>query len=378
MLSFAQFMMFALFAATIALVVVAELVPHLPTKRAAALASIATVTAALGFLWRDPPRGGDWPTMSWTYTGKTAKPKQRTAYVRAGEDEAGDEAETRIVEEPGGAAISTGDSAAERLETAFVAAFRSIPPPGPAAGDTERDCGHCPELVTIPAGDAVVGADPGDAAATPAEHPRRTVKHWPGFLMSRAEVSAAEYAAFVRATGRAKADCDGAGVATGIAATGGAATCVTAADAVAYAGWLTRTTGKTYRLPSESEWEYVARAGEAVGSGAGLRTGLVPASTAAADGPGGEHRHPWSVVGLGGGVAEITADCWTADLSRLPSNGGAVEQHGSCPSRVLRDGAEGELSLWRRPSARRPLAAGVASPGIGFRVVREAGRIAKR
>ena len=206
MLSFAQFMMFALFAATFVLVVVAELVPHLPTRRAAALASIATVSAALGLLWRDPPRGGDWPTMSWTYAGKAAKPNQRTAYVRAGEDQTEDEAETRIVEEPGGSAISTGDSAAERLETAFVAAFRSIPPPGPAAGDTVRDCGHCPELVIIPAGDGVVGADPGDAAATPAEHPRRTVKHWPGFLMSRAEVSAAEYAAFVRATGRGMPD----------------------------------------------------------------------------------------------------------------------------------------------------------------------------
>lgn len=361
MLSNVQLMMFILFGTTIALILVAEFSPYLRLKRASALASIASVMAAIFCLASDPPKGGEWQTMTWELTGKPARKAQRTAYVRTGDDDADEEGETRYVEERRSGAGVTGDTTAEKLDRLMVSAFKVPQKSGPGAGDRLRDCPECPEMVVVPAGSSQLGASDVDPEATAAERPARQVRIWPGFLMGTAEVTAAEYAIFARATNRAPSPCQLGASEGGVAA----ATCVTYADARAYAYWLRRMTGKNYRLPSAAEWEYAARAADDASVATAARTGHQTAADVTF-----ARAHPWGFTGLGGGVAEITADCWQADLSRVAPTGEAFEPEAGCATRVVKDGAAADGPRWQRASARRPLAVEVASPGVGFRVVR--------
>lgn len=373
MLSTLQHLMFIMFVLTIVLVLLAEFGTDIRFKRAMALASIATVSTAIVALVRDPPKAGDWPTMTWELQGKPAKKKQtRTAYVSTADDDGPDDV-NQVVEEKK-TRFAEGDTASERLEHMFVMAFTSPRDLGPSAGDKVRDCEACPELLLVPAGVSRVGGDAGDGLTMRAELPQTVVRIWPGFMLSRSEVTEAEYGAFTRATGRAIRTCPAADDTAGSAL----ASCVNQDDALAYVAWLRLVTGKTYRLPSASEWEYAARAEQAGWAEQAGAPGLsssgqpivsrpvvsrVAISAVVAD-------HPWGLHGLGGGLAERTADCWDDDLSRLPSNGEAFVPHDRCGRNVLKDGAASELPIWARPSARRPIDTRAASARVGFRVVR--------
>ncbi len=359
-----QLLMVGMFVLTFVLVLLAELGTNIRFKRAMALASIATVTAAIAALVRDPPKAGEWPTMTWELQGKPAKKKQtRTAYVRTGDEDQQDEVDYVVEEKK--TRFAEEDTASERLERMFVTAFKAPRDLGPSAGDKLRDCEACPELVLVPAGTSRVGADNGDGAATRAEFPQTVVRIWPGFMMGRAEVSAAEYRAFTNATGRKIRRCDSGGDMALVTA----ATCVSHDDALAYVAWLRRVTGKSYRLPSAAEWEYAARAEQAGEAGVATfgseRARLSRVGLAVSD-----NDHPWGLQGLGGGVAELTADCWDDDLRRMPPNGEAFAPGARCDRHVLKDGAGMEAPQWRRPSARRPIAHASAVPNAGFRVVR--------
>ncbi len=356
-----QLMMFILLGATFALILVAELSSFLPLKRASALASIASVMAAIFCLASDPPKGGEWRPLTWELTGKKANKAPRTAYVRTVDDDADDDGETRYVEDPRASAGVTGDTTAEKFDRFMASAFKVPQQSGPGASDRLRDCPECPEMILVPAGSSQLGASDVDPEATAAERPARQVRIWPGFLMGTAEVTAAEYAIFARATNRAPSPCQLGASEGGVAA----ATCVTYADARAYAYWLRRMTGKNYRLPSAAEWEYAARAADDASVATAARTGHQTAADVTF-----ARAHPWGFTGLGGGVAEITADCWQADLSRVAPTGEAFEPEAGCATRVVKDGAAADGPRWQRASARRPLAVEVASPGVGFRVVR--------
>jgi formylglycine-generating enzyme required for sulfatase activity len=145
---------------------------------------------------------------------------------------------------------------------------------------TIKDCEDCPEMVVVPAGSFVMGSDgpapdgtPADIAAS--QRPAHTVTIAKPFAVSRTEITRAQYEAFVRATNRSDAErCfvwneiagkweNTPGVtwrAPGFAQRPDEpAVCVSWTDAVDYASWLTQTTGQTYRLLSESEWEYAAQ-----------------------------------------------------------------------------------------------------------------------
>ncbi len=146
-----------------------------------------------------------------------------------------------------------------------------------------KDCPQCPDMVSIPLGSFVMGAASGEEERekVPQEmlghaSPQRAVTISDRFSLGRYEVTRGQYAAFVAATGRANGStCDGLGTDGKWANQPGRSwlnpgfpqtdsdpvVCVSWHDATAYVEWLSRTTGKTYRLPSEAEWEYAARAG---------------------------------------------------------------------------------------------------------------------
>ena len=120
------------------------------------------------------------------------------------------------------------------------------------AGDVFRDCEECPELVVVPAGRFRMGCVSGRDCQDN-EQPVHEVQV-ASFALGVHEVTFEEYDRFVQATGhRRPNDHWGRG--------GQPVLNVSWEDAEAYVAWLSRETGESYRLPSESEWEYAARAG---------------------------------------------------------------------------------------------------------------------
>lgn len=143
------------------------------------------------------------------------------------------------------------------------------------------DCADCPPMVTVPAGETVLGSTPEETAReglaqsfARREQPQQTARV-PAFALGRAEVSRAQFAAFVAATGYApprgcyvfegvrwrldpERDWRDPGFAQG---EDEPAVCLSRTDGEAYAAWLSARTGQRYRLPTEAEWERAARAG---------------------------------------------------------------------------------------------------------------------
>ena len=231
------------------------------------------------------------------------------------------------------------------LATVRLAALRPSAPDPPAAdrqvpGTVFRDCATCPELVVVPAGrfrmGCVSGRDCHDS-----QQPVHEVE-LASFALGVYEVTFEEYDRFVQATGHRRPGDRGWG-------RGGRPVIdVSWEDAAAYVAWLSRETGESYRLPSESEWEYAARAGtttryswgQDIGrnlancDGCGSRWDAdrtAPAGSFAANG--------WGLHDMHGNVWEWVADCWHENYARAPRDGTAWTSGGNCGRRVLRGGS---------------------------------------
>lgn len=220
-----------------------------------------------------------------------------------------------------------------------------------------RDCAECPDMVVLEPGYFVMGAAAGDDEAGPAELPRRTIKVARPFAIGRTEVTHEQFMAFVRATGHAVAPCL-ADAALAPAPAKAPAECVSWRDALAYAAWLGEVTQRTYRLPTEAEWEWAARGGSRERYVSGPT--LDPRRT-----------NGFGLQNIHAGVAEIVVGCWAPNLRSIPGSASAPDRSGDCARQVLRDGADREGDVAKRLSARRPIHVDERRAGVGFRVLRE-------
>ena len=264
------------------------------------------------------------------------------------------------------------------LATNRLAALRTaasdppvVEPPERTPGDVFRDCPTCPELVVIPAGrfrrGCVSGRDCEDD-----ERPVHEVEV-ASFALGVYEVTFEEYDVFAEATGRDRPNDRGWGRG------GRPVIYVSWEDATAYAEWLSDETGARYRLPSESEWEYAARAGSTTRYSWGDDIGWSRANCRGCgsrwDGdetaPAGSFTaNAWGLHDMHGNVWEWVEDCSYANYARAPRDGSAWTTGGDCGRRVLRGGSWGNVPRSVRSADRGRNAAGVRSAIFGFRVAR--------
>ena len=271
----------------------------------------------------------------------------------------------------------------------------------PGSGKTTwfKDCPTCPEMVVVPTGTFTMGSTESEPGRLDREDQVQVTFSKP-LAVGRFAVTRGEFASFVADTGH-KTD-GGCHALTGTEwklqpdrswRSAGFAqddrhpvVCVNWDDAKAYAAWLSAKTGKTYRLMSESEREYVTRAGTPTPFwwGVSITSNQANFNGSAEPykigGTKGEYRqrtvpvdsfeaNPWGLYNVHGNVWEWTEDCWNGKNAGNPGNGSARTSR-DCSSRVLRGGSWSNVPQVLRAADRYYSLPVIRSPILGFRMAR--------
>jgi formylglycine-generating enzyme required for sulfatase activity len=237
------------------------------------------------------------------------------------------------------------------------------------SGETLRDCEECPEMVVIPAGEFDMGSND-----TIMEKPIHRVAIRRPIAIGRREITFAEWDQCV-AAGACKYRPDDRGWGRGDRPL----IDVSWDDAKLFLNWLSQKTGQRYRLPTEAEWEYAARAGTTSrywwGRDAG--NGLANCDGCGAPGgglmttPAGSFRpNAFGLYDTAGNVAEWVEDCWNDSYRGAPKDGSAWTT-GQCRLRVLRGGSFGNSATAIRSAARFRYDQDVRYFANGFRPARD-------
>ena len=249
-----------------------------------------------------------------------------------------------------------------------------------AAGETFTDAlasgGAGPLMVVVPAGSFRMGCLNDDGDCISDEFPAHAV-NVPRFALAKHEVTFAEWDACLDAGG-----CNGYRPHDrGWGRSDRPAVRVPWIDAQAYVAWLSQETGAQYRLPSESEWEYAARAGTQTKYHWGGRVGANRANCNGCGSPwdgektapvGSFAPNPWGLHDIHGNVLEWTADCVNQSYVGAPTDGSAWLA-GDCGRRVVRGGAWDSAPRFVRSAYRGAAATDFIVDVIGFRVARTLG-----
>ncbi|PZO55663.1 MAG: hypothetical protein DCF16_01970 [Alphaproteobacteria bacterium] len=234
-------------------------------------------------------------------------------------------------------------------------------------GEVIRDCEGCPEMVVLAGGLFTMGSPAAEVGRGRDEGPQREVSLTP-FAIGRYEVTFAQWDACLGAGG-----CNGYSPADGGWGRGDRpVTNVSWEDAQAYLDWLnSRVGGLRYRLATEAEWEYAARAGEGEAYAFGARVTATQATfRARRTTPAGAYEaNAFGLFDMHGNVAEWVEDCYAPNYELAPIDGAAV-QADECPRRVYRGGGFSDQAPFLRAAARRSLAPATRQQLIGFRVAR--------
>ncbi len=252
------------------------------------------------------------------------------------------------------------------------------PPPAHAAGTsaagspgagTFRDCDGCPEMIAIKPGSFVMGTNTGDRSEGPAH--RVTISE--PYAIGRFEVTLGEWK-----------QCASAGGCSFTPKTAGTddqtpIRDVSWVNAQEYVRWLSAATGKHYRLPTEAEWEYAARAGTSTRYWWGEKMASGKANCKDCGGAwnveepaevGSFEPNPFGLYDVSGSVWEWVADCWHKDYDGAPTDGKVWEDRG-CQERVIRGGSWRNDSTYMHSPSRFYYDADVRYLLNGFRVARD-------
>jgi formylglycine-generating enzyme required for sulfatase activity len=240
-------------------------------------------------------------------------------------------------------------------------------------GHVFRDCPDCPEMVVIPAGEFMMGSPANEKARSADEGPQRKVTIKAPFAAGKFEVTFAEWDACVAASGcKHKPDDHKWG-------RGKRPVINVSWDDITkeYLPWLSRKSGKTYRLLTESEWEYAARAGTTTRYAFGDQINRQQAqfsegsfgSAGNTAEVGSFQPNRFGLFDMHGSVWELTHDCHKDSYGGAPNDGRALADTTSC-LRVLRGGSWNTNPQNLRSALRLRAQPGFRSGDIGFRLAR--------
>ena len=256
------------------------------------------------------------------------------------------------------------------------------PPPD---GTVFQDCRDCPEMVVVPSGTYQMGAHNTASGFVEDEEPQHLVTFAYEFAVGTKEVTFAEWDACTEGEPThspctydpiESANQNGVIIGAGVKQP---VVYLKREHARSYVTWLSNRTGATYRLPSESEWEYVARAGTTTpyhtgntitkhyanyfgtGEGTTVEVGSYPANK-------------FGLFDVHGNVWEWTQDCWHGDYNGAPIDGSAWvaedENPDTCDG-VVRGGGYASLAAYLRSFNRLLYNKDIVANGVGFRVARD-------
>jgi formylglycine-generating enzyme required for sulfatase activity len=285
------------------------------------------------------------------------------------------------------------------------------------AAEVFKDCSNCPAMAKVPPGTFVMGSSAAettreglDPQYVADERPQHTVTIAKAFALGQYPVTRGEFAEFVRETGHDPSGCyvyaRGQWVLLKtrswrnpgyVQSDRHPAVCVSYEDAQRYVQWLSKKTGKSYRLPTEAEWEYAARAGTTTARfwGDGRDQACEFADVADLTGAGalrwnkdnkeqvfqcrdgfaytapvGSFRpNAFGLYDMLGNVFQWTEDCYHDSYNGAPSDGSAWTS-GACEGRVQRGGSWSNGPRSTRSADRNGSPAAYRNIDIGFRVAR--------
>ena len=237
-------------------------------------------------------------------------------------------------------------------------------------GTVFKDCVVCPEMSIIPSGTFMIGSTKGRKR----ERPVSKITITKSLAVSRYEVTFDQWDACFNAGGCSKKPSD-----RGWGRDSRPVINILLTDIDEYVTWLTRKTGHIYRLPSESEWEYAARAGsqtefswgDQMQTGAANCRGCGTKWSGLKSAPVGQFKpNAWGLYDVHGNVFEYVADCWSNDHYNIPRDG-VPKKTANCLSKVIKGGSWYYLPKVSRSASRVRNDKRVFSYFIGFRVFRE-------
>jgi formylglycine-generating enzyme required for sulfatase activity/serine/threonine protein phosphatase PrpC len=230
--------------------------------------------------------------------------------------------------------------------------------------------GNGPVMIKLPAGSFRMGG--ASAVVSADERPRHKV-NIRSFMVSVYEVTFDEYYRFAKATKRKKPKSGGQDTKTHPVVD------VSWDDAFAYTRWLSKQTGKRYRLLSEAEWEYAARGGTTTSFWWGYKSGVSNAhcfdcksdyNTSKSAKVGTYKPNPFGLYDTAGNVFEWVHDCYHRNYNDAPDDG-SVWEGGDCKVRVVRGGAYRSPADSMRVENRDKFKSNKGQYNVGFRVARD-------
>jgi formylglycine-generating enzyme required for sulfatase activity len=292
----------------------------------------------------------------------------------------------------------------------FLLGGPTLTAPHPGLGEQQtvfQDCETCPEMVVLPAGDFVMGSPTSELGRVDVEGLPRRVVIPKRIAIGKFEVTVEQMSIFMTETGMTiGGSCrrlvnperppptwsapEGSLEHPGYEITGShPAVCISWHEAQSYVAWLQRRTGKPYRLPTEAEWEYAARAGAPsrysfgndestlclyarfadLNSQFGWHDACHSELVAYGAAPVGSLKpNPWGIFDMHGNAWEWVEDCWTPNPLEIPVDGSAFSRPGNCEMGVMRGGSFSSSSLMVRSAIRSPMRTAQHYFNVGFRV----------